>query len=196
MAAPALSNFASGVGAVTADNLNTFILGGVFPSQLRLFPGAWNGQIVYLGGYTSTGDGGQGMFSWNSTSTAKDNAGVSVIVPFGTVGYGAWIRLFGSAGSLRVAGTGGTDVMAPSDNTIVWNYAFAGIKTQTLLAANTVGLNYTVTVKDGFGDSYTNPIKITPVSGKIDGAASITLNVNFGSLTFAAQPSTNTWWVI
>ena len=80
MAAPALTNYADGVGAVNGDNLNTFVQGGVLLAQLQLFPGAWNGQVVYLGGYTSTGDGGQGFFWWNSTSTATSN-GVTVMGP-------------------------------------------------------------------------------------------------------------------
>lgn len=100
MSAPALADFAAGIGAVSADNFNTFIQGGVLLAQLRLFQGAWNGQIVYLGGYNSTGDGGQGLFWWNSISTSTDN-GTTVIVPYGTVGYGAWLRFLYSTADLN-----------------------------------------------------------------------------------------------
>ena len=98
MAAPALTNYADGVGAVNGDGFNTFVQGGVLLAQLRLFPGAWSGQVVYLVGYTSPADGGQGAFYWNSTSTASDNA-TTIVVPYGTVGYGAWLRIVDNNGS-------------------------------------------------------------------------------------------------
>lgn len=38
-------------------------------------------------------------------------------------------------------------------------------------------------LKDGTGDAATNPITVTPTAGTIDGAATATINTNFGALT-------------
>jgi hypothetical protein len=196
MAAPALTNYADGVGAVNGDNLNTFVQGGVLLAQLQLFPGAWNGQVVYLGGYTSTGDGGQGFFWWNSTSTATSN-GVTVIVPYGTVGYGAWLRLNdNSAGvsTFRYVTAGTSDVARSVDSTIVWKSTVTSGKTEVLPAANILTAGTTMTVKDGNYTSASYPITVTSTASTIDSNPSDIIQQNGASRSYRTDGVSN--WVI
>lgn len=90
MGAPALASQAQGVGAVSADNLNTFVQNTDYATQLRAFTGK-TGMKVFVGGNAALADGGAGFFYWNAASTATDN-GTSIIAPTGT-GTGRWIRL-------------------------------------------------------------------------------------------------------
>jgi hypothetical protein len=90
VAAPTPTVSQQGLGVVPADLLNTFVQVCASYAQMRTFPGLSNMAINVLGG-TTPGDGGQGLFYWNSTSTSPDN-GHSIIVPYGYT-TGAWIRL-------------------------------------------------------------------------------------------------------
>lgn len=100
MAPPALAVQQPGLGAVSADNLNTFEQTCDSLANLRAFTGI-SGIQVYMRGYVSPGDGGQGNFYWNATSIAADNGGVTTIAPTGQTGAGRWIRLppIGAGGS-------------------------------------------------------------------------------------------------
>lgn len=85
------SNFVSsnGIGSVSDANLNTLVQTDATAPQLRGFIGI-TGMAVVLQGITAAGDGGGGMFYWSVGSYSDDN--FSVIVPFGAVGQGAWLR--------------------------------------------------------------------------------------------------------
>ena len=194
MAAPALTAFQQGVGAANADNFNTWIQGGVLLAQLRLFQGAWSGQIVYLGGYASSGDGGQGFFWWNSTSTAADN-GNSVIVPYGTVGYGAWLRIGGGTGSaFRYISSGSSDTATVNDVTIVWNSTAAAPKTEVLPAASTMATGATITIKDAAQTAAQYPITVTSPGSTIDFSSSFTINQNGMFRNYRSDGVSN--WVV
>lgn len=78
-----------GLGAETADTLNTKIQWTSNLTSLRAFVGA-SGMMVYLQGLSTPNDGGQGIFYWNATAPGPDD-GVNVIVPNG-VTVGAWVR--------------------------------------------------------------------------------------------------------
>lgn len=91
MTAPALTVAVQGQGAASADQLNTYLQGCVNVAQLRTFPGA-QGMTIYLQGYASPSDGGQGNFYWNTTSTAADDNGVTTVAP-SSVPTGRWLRL-------------------------------------------------------------------------------------------------------
>jgi hypothetical protein len=91
MGAPALATQYNGVGAVSADNYNTFVQSCNVPNDLRAFAGG-TGQQVYMRGYVSPGDGGQGNFYWNATSTNADDNGATTIAPVFSL-VGRWIRL-------------------------------------------------------------------------------------------------------
>ena len=105
MTAPTPAVQIQGVGAVTADNYNTYTQTVINVSQLRGFIGLSN-MNVFLQGTATPGDGGQGSFYWNATSTAVDN-GNTIIRPNG-VTTGAWIRLstVGGGGGTYSAGYG------------------------------------------------------------------------------------------
>lgn len=93
MTAPALSSYANGISQVSGDNLNTLIQWSVTTAQLRGFspnPAVPN-LLVYLEGYSSAGDGGQGFFYWN-TVTGTDDGGITTIVPSGSTA-GCWTRI-------------------------------------------------------------------------------------------------------
>jgi hypothetical protein len=80
---------ANGVGAVSDDQLNTFMQTDQTATQLRNFVGI-SGMAVMLQGISAPGDGGAGLFYWNLGTYTDNNS--SVIVPPGAVGQGAWLR--------------------------------------------------------------------------------------------------------
>lgn len=97
MTAPSLSTYANGLSQVSGDNLNSFSQWSVTYAQLKAFtpnPAVAN-LLVYMEGYSSAGDGGQGFFYW-STTTGTDDSGLTTIVPTGSTS-GCWIRIPGSS---------------------------------------------------------------------------------------------------
>ncbi len=96
MTAPQLTAQIQGQGTVSADQLNTYVQWCVNVTQLRKFIGLPNME-VFIEGTNSPGDGGQGLFYWNSTSIGPDN-GTTIIVPQPGVA-GAWVMLFGGFNS-------------------------------------------------------------------------------------------------
>jgi hypothetical protein len=53
---------------------------------------------------------------------------------------------------------------------------------------------YILIVKDESGNAGTYRIRVTPLSGLIDGNTYIDMNINYMSLTFVAR--NNNWWII
>ena len=103
MTAPSPTVSIQGQGVVPADQLNTYVQTVVNYPQLRTFSGL-NNMVAYAQGAASPGDGGQGFFWYNSTSTAADNNS-TVIVPSGNI-QGAWLALPASnSGNVEVPGT-------------------------------------------------------------------------------------------
>lgn len=92
-APPALAVFANGVGAVSDANLNSFMQTGALAADLRQLTGL-NSMTVYLVGMAAQGDGGEGIFVFNSASTAADDNN-DVIAPSGSL-QGRWLRQSGS----------------------------------------------------------------------------------------------------
>lgn len=91
MPIPSLTQYPSGTIAPTGDQMNTLIQTANNVVALRGFIGLTN-MAVYLQGFTSPNDGGQGMFQWNPTSTAPDDGGINRVVPTG-LSMGCWSRL-------------------------------------------------------------------------------------------------------
>lgn len=89
MGIPALAVQQPGLGAVTADNLNTYVQGGCLLGYLQNFIGQQN-MTVYMLGYVTPGDGGQGVWYWNGGLTSGNNT--TTIVPNGSV-QGGWVRV-------------------------------------------------------------------------------------------------------
>jgi hypothetical protein len=92
--APSNAVFQQGQGAVSADNLNTMLQGCANFAAAAAFPGAV-GMSIYVWGFVTSGDGGQGVFVWNTGAGPSD--GIDVIQPTG-VATGAWVRVGGTAG--------------------------------------------------------------------------------------------------
>jgi hypothetical protein len=90
MSPPLPAVVVQGQGVVSADQFNTYVQAVSNFAQLRTFP-AVSGMVALAEGGSSAGDGLQGLFYYNSTSTAADN-GTTVIVPTGNI-QGAWIRI-------------------------------------------------------------------------------------------------------
>jgi len=98
MSAPALTAYASGSGQVSGDQLNTMVQNSTNVVNLRTFTGVLN-MVVYLQGTTTSGDGGQGLFYWNSAGTGPDDNGTTSVVPTGAT-TGCWTRISNVAGTL------------------------------------------------------------------------------------------------
>ncbi|AWH84916.1 hypothetical protein HYN59_07155 [Flavobacterium album] len=60
-------------------------------ANMKSATGIANGQLAYVKGYFAAGDGGGGMFIYNSTDTQADNKGV-IFAP--NSGSGRWIRQY------------------------------------------------------------------------------------------------------
>jgi hypothetical protein len=145
MAAPALTVQQPGVGAYTADNMNTNEQTCDNVSQIRSFTGA-TGVQVFLRGFDAPGDGGQGPFWWNYSATNPvDDGGVTTIVPPGA-SQGCWSRL----GYLALAGS--TQKAAFSYASAI-SQVFPSAKTQALFATKQFDLNSNVS-----GSALTAPI--------------------------------------
>lgn len=96
MGVPANLIYTQGTGSppITADNLNSFCQTMTTLSGARGFSGTQNQQI-FLQGYNSASDGGQGNFVW-ILGTGVDDGGITTIVPTGnTSGY--WFRVGNSS---------------------------------------------------------------------------------------------------
>ena len=92
MSAPQLAQYQNGVNQVSGDQLNTFQQWCVNAAQLRTLTGLSN-MMVYMQGFSTALDGGQGLFYWNAASTAADDGGLTTVVPNGS-SSGAWNRIF------------------------------------------------------------------------------------------------------
>lgn len=100
MAVPSNNVQQQGQGVASADQFNTYVQTVLNVAVARNFPAQSNMQMS-LQGFTTPGDGGQGLFVWSSTSTASDDGGITAIVPNGAT-QGAWLRLAGVSGVLVV----------------------------------------------------------------------------------------------
>jgi hypothetical protein len=79
-------------------------------AQLRTTNPALVPATINLQGYTAAGDGGGGLFYWNSTSTTADNGGTIIAVTGITTGR--WIRIYSGAIDIRWFGAVCDDTIA------------------------------------------------------------------------------------
>lgn len=91
MTAPLLTVYQQGLGAVNADNLNTFEQTCDTITQLSGFVGT-TGVMVSIRGLQTPGDGGGGPFWWNPNLVGATSDFVNVVVPNGAAA-GGWVRL-------------------------------------------------------------------------------------------------------
>ena len=163
-----LTAFMQGVTVVSADNFNSFDQTCDNLSELRNFTG---GQVfqVYVRGTDVAGDGGQGAFYWNSTSTATDNNS-TVIVPNGQT-TGAWIRLSQDAATLSQAET--------------QLYAASVVGTPTAPTVNSV--QGQVAIGSGAVSSGSGVNAIAIGTGYASGANSIAIQIGSASPAYGSQ---------
>jgi hypothetical protein len=110
MTAPALTVFVTGSGAVTGDNLNTFVSSCDTYAQLRAFVGT-SGVQVFTRGSAAPNDGGQGFWYWDSSAIGPDN-NITIIIP-PAAASGGWVRIvFPTGGYYYAVDTGILNAMA------------------------------------------------------------------------------------
>lgn len=142
---------------VSPDQYNTYEQTCNDVDTLRGFVGVTDMQ-VYLRGFESPGDGGQGPFYWSDTGTIPDDDGITAIIPSSSsVGNGEWIRLpsnisgvqnltnalnFASGGNIasdattNIGGASGNNVTVTGTNTITsFGVAQAGTQREVTFAA-------------------------------------------------------------
>ena len=152
MTAPKLTSYNTGTPAtaITGDQLNTFIQSCDNMAQLRAFPAA-PGQMVYVRGFSTINDGGQGFFYY-ALGSATDDGGVSTVVP-ATYPPAYWYRSSGL-------------------NTISQNYV-----RNTAVGQTTITANYT----PGYVLVYLNGVLLAPSDYTATNCTTITLSVAAGS---------------
>ena len=104
-------------GSVTSDKLAgdaAIKIDATNITQLRGKQGV-AGAIAYIKGYNTDGDGGEGLFYWDSTSTETDNGGT--IIKVTAVVTGRWLRFHSDTINVEWFGAKG-DVIHISDGAI------------------------------------------------------------------------------
>lgn len=92
MTGPILTNYQNGVGNISGPQANSFVQNAQNVAQLRAFVGV-TPLVVFLEGYVTPGDNGQGNFYWNASAVNPvDDGGVTTIVP-PAAASGCWSRI-------------------------------------------------------------------------------------------------------
>jgi hypothetical protein len=85
-----------------------------------------------------------------------------------------------------------------NSQSITWNKTYWGISGSTnvdiTLPSATSKDGYFLIIKDEGGNAGTFRIRVTPLSGLIDGNTYVDMSINYMSLTFVAR--NNNWWII
>ena len=98
-----------------------------------------------------------------------------------------------ASGTYRAVASGTTDTATTSDGTVGWNSASTSAKSETIYTCNSSVASRTLAIADEKGTASTYAITITPASGTVQGAASITISQNFGNVILQCDGSSN--WV-
>lgn len=159
---PALQVFSDGQGSVLAANLNTFVQGGALANDLQGITGVPS-MTVWINGGVSIGDGLQGMFYWNDTSTTDSDGGITCLAPFGAL-TGRWLRL----------------LSVPTEAVTFPN--------ETAFPPFTPTLNASVYGAVGTGQPPVGQFSLAAIKTLFGTAALVT---NFPYVPFAVAPSTN-----
>lgn len=137
-----------------------------------------NGTQCYVTGYYTNGDGGQGIFTYNSGSAATDNGG-TVIQP--TTGTGRWIRIQYS--QLNVLFFGAKKDGVTDDTTAIQasiNAAAVYGPLEVIIPPGNYATSSTITVSSGVNISGAGSGSIITYSGS--GSALLLSGNNFTSL--------------
>lgn len=185
-----------GTGAVTAAqaviNLGVNAYSVATITALRLFAVPVTTSYVFMRGYLLAGDGGEGFFVWNATSTTADNGGT--IIQVSGVATGRWTRVY-TSGPVNVRWFGATGNGVSNDTTgvtgaITWAIS-NGIKNVyipggTYIILSSITINQPITLigdGDGFEANFAYPQTIGTTLKWANGSALpfITFSlVNFG----------------
>lgn len=175
MSAPLLAVYQNGKNQVSGDAFNTFTQWCVNVAQLRGLVGLSN-IMVYIEGFTTAGDGGQGPFYWNSGGTSPDDNGITTVIPNGAAN-GCWSRL-GAAGlvlsNLTVTGNAIVDgSITASQIAFSSTSGIIGVTTNNNAAAGSVGEYISSTVLSGSAvplttNTVANVTSITLLAGDWD----------------------------
>lgn len=190
MVAPSLAVQVSGQGVVSSDNLNTYMQTCNVASDLRGFAGTL-GIEVYMRGFAAIGDGGQGVFYWNTGSTASDDNGVTTIVPSSSTS-GAWARLSPVvvlSYSLQVPLTGFSITIGTGINQLILNPA-GTLATGTVIMPLVALDGQTVRIS---AEQTITALTVSANTGQTIVRAPTTLAQD-GSVTFMYKLSTLTWY--
>lgn len=134
--------------SVSIPNVTVATIPSIAQLRATTIPPSTN--TVYVAGYSTLGDGGQGIFEYNSTSSAADNGG-TIIAP--TVGSGRWIRSLPLSNTFAVEWFGAN--VSNVDNTSAIQSAVNAIPSGGSLLFQSAGYNDTGTV------TISNPITIS-----------------------------------
>lgn len=137
MTAPTPTVFVQGVTPVSADNLNSFVTGGLLLANLQSFVGT-QGMTVATIGNVAAGDGGQGLWYWNPTGSAND--GVNNVAP-PAAAVGCWTRI--AWGLFPIIESLGANISLASESVYYDGPSVAQGTTGTWFAAGTVTLTDT-----------------------------------------------------
>lgn len=95
----------------------------------------------------------------------------------------------------RTIATGATDTITTADVGVNWNSATSSPKAETIPGCVTALDGTLFWIKDERGTAATNPIVITPASGTIENASTISINSTGGSVQIQCDASTTNWTV-
>lgn len=168
MSVPALTVQIQGQGAVSADMLNTYQQTCDDYNDLLNFVGV-EGMQVYMRGFSTPADGGQGVFYWNPNGVAADDGGITTIVPY-SAGSGEWTRLNESIqGSLVLTGslTVGTTLAVTGNFAVNTNKFTVAAATGNTLIAGTLTVTGTTALNDD-----------TAVDGDLDVTGALSIDGN------------------
>lgn len=151
-------------------------------AALRALPVPPPSTTIYVAGYTSLGDGGQGTFEYNPASSAGDNGG-TIIAP--NIGSGRWIRGLPLANTFAVEWFGAN--VGSADNTATIQSAVTALTAGGTLLFQNAGYNITGTITISSPMTLSCPHFTSASTGNINatGSGNTIFKVNASDVTIS-----------
>ena len=184
---PAGSSYKATIQQVTNLVQSVYITGGTYDSTTGVitFSNSSGGTFIVSGFVTGFTDTSVTAFTYSSnTFTLSESDGTTFTATIDSI-----------TGITYYEATTG---ITTSTATLVSGYSYNGVSYSgnvdlTLFSPNSLdGLKIVVKDEGGYAGSYR--IRVTPVSGTIDGNSYVDMNINYMSLSFVAR--NNNWWII